>query len=62
MADINKGKICKSEKEVTEEREARLLHIVHGNDELIDFALSLISRIEQVRKKEQILASREGGL
>ena len=47
------------DKGVAQEREARLLHIVHENGELIDFALSLICQIEFEQKKEQTPASRE---
>lgn len=47
------------DKEVAGEREERLLHIVHDNDELIDFALYLICQIELEQKKGQTPASLE---
>lgn len=47
------------EGEVMNGRETRLLHIVRDNNELIDFALSLICQIELEQKKGQTPASLE---
>ena len=61
-ADVETKGYDIEDKGVAGEREARLLHIVHNNDALIDFALSLICQIEPTQKKGQTPASQEKAL
>lgn len=50
------------EEVVAGKREETLLHIIHDNDDLIDFALSLICQIELEQKKEQTPAFQESAV